>query len=240
MSDFESRANKAAEAVRSQIDGATTDEDRNLRRASVTTNSRVVLPSTVLVVLIIGAGLFAINRSGSSPAHNGPAGSPFELAGALRPFTACDDAVAVLQGSGAAVLHCPDPNSGGGGIRPLDGTFDGPGPSTTTASNGQQNATAQAAAPKTADAGTEYGHYNLLRPQFSTTNVQEVGVDEPDTIKTDGNTVVTVNAGSVYVLAANNGSPSVKAKPRRVGYSTVLLSGSHLLLSRLATAAKRL
>ena len=41
MSDFESRARKAADAVRSQIDDAATDEECKLRRAKRHTNSRV-------------------------------------------------------------------------------------------------------------------------------------------------------------------------------------------------------
>ena len=55
-------------------------------------------------------------------------------------------------------------------------------------------------------------------------------MDEPDTIKTNGNTVVTVNAGSVYVLAANNGNPEVKAKLAVSNVDSLLLSGTHLLL----------
>ena len=123
MSDFESRARKAADAVRSQIDDAATDEERNLRRAKRHTNSRVVLPSTLLVVMIVAAGLFAINRSDSSPVGHGPAGSPFELAGVLQPFNACDDVLQYFKDEAPQYYLAQTQN--GGRVMPLMGRLKG-------------------------------------------------------------------------------------------------------------------
>jgi uncharacterized secreted protein with C-terminal beta-propeller domain len=60
---------------------------------------------------------------------------------------------------------------------------------------------------------------------FSTTNVQEEGVDEPDTVKTDGTHLFTVTWRRVHALA-------VRGTPRRVGSLALPTgySGSQLLL----------
>jgi len=39
-----------------------------------------------------------------------------------------------------------------------------------------------------------------VAPAFSGTNVQEQGVDEPDTVKTDGRRIVTLTAGVLHVI----------------------------------------
>ena len=62
--------------------------------------------------------------------------------------------------------------------------------------------------------------------------MQEKGVDEPDTIKTDGDIIVTVNAGVVYILKANDGNPVVQSKIPAGDQATdnVFLSGQRLML----------
>lgn len=62
----------------------------------------------------------------------------------------------------------------------------------------------------------------------STTNVQEAGVDEPDTVKTDGNTIFSISNGKVWAVAA-------RGAPRVLGSLTVegneaFLVGSKLLV----------
>jgi len=44
---------------------------------------------------------------------------------------------------------------------------------------------------------------------FSTTNVQEAGVDEPDIIKTDGSTVFAIAQGSLHAIDARNATPKL-------------------------------
>jgi uncharacterized secreted protein with C-terminal beta-propeller domain len=47
-------------------------------------------------------------------------------------------------------------------------------------------------------------------PSYSTTNVQEEGVDEPDVAKTDGSTIFTVAGQTLYAIAATGpGSPRI-------------------------------
>ena len=59
---------------------------------------------------------------------------------------------------------------------------------------------------------------------YSTTNVQEEGVDEPDLVKTDGRRILTVARGRLQVLVTENGTP------RLVGSVGLPASGDHQLL----------
>lgn len=68
---------------------------------------------------------------------------------------------------------------------------------------------------------------------YSTTNNQEPGVDEPDTVKTDGSTIFAVSGNKIYAVAVTGaqaqlvGSLDLGAS----GYgSQLLLRGSHLIV----------
>jgi hypothetical protein len=63
-------------------------------------------------------------------------------------------------------------------------------------------------------------------PDFSQTNVQEAGVDEPDIVKTDGRTVFAVAAGTLHALDLT------AARPRHVGALDFDGSHGHQLLMR--------
>ncbi len=62
-------------------------------------------------------------------------------------------------------------------------------------------------------------------PAFSTTNVQEEGVDEPDIVKTDGATIFTVVGQTLYAVAASG-----PGAPRIVGSLALSRPGGDLLL----------
>jgi hypothetical protein len=62
-------------------------------------------------------------------------------------------------------------------------------------------------------------------PTYSTTNVQEEGVDEPDIVKTDGATIFTVVGQALYAVAATG-----PGAPRIVGSLTLTRTGGDLLL----------
>lgn len=69
-------------------------------------------------------------------------------------------------------------------------------------------------------------------PEFSGTNVQEEGVDEPDLVKTDGRTLFVASGSSVSALDVRGGG-----RPRLVdtlrldrGADELLLDGGHLLV----------
>ncbi len=72
-------------------------------------------------------------------------------------------------------------------------------------------------------------------PAFSTTNVQEEGVDEPDSVKTDGRTLFVARSGRISAVDVRSGRPRVidtLALDKDATYE-LLLRGDHLLaLSR--------
>jgi hypothetical protein len=88
-----------------------------------------------------------------------------------------------------------------------------------------------AAAPPTAArdavAGTPGGE-----TEYSTTNVQEEGVDEPDLVKTDGRTLFVASNGRVSALDVRGGSRPklVDTLPLDRGADELLLSGGHLIV----------
>jgi uncharacterized secreted protein with C-terminal beta-propeller domain len=68
-------------------------------------------------------------------------------------------------------------------------------------------------------------------PAHSTTNTNEVGVDEPDLVKTDGKRIVTVSDGSLRVIdaAARKVTGTLALGPDSVG-ENLLLAGDHALV----------
>jgi hypothetical protein len=62
-------------------------------------------------------------------------------------------------------------------------------------------------------------------PAFSTTNVQEEGVDEPDIVKTDGSTLFTVVGQTLYAIAASD-----PGAPRIAGSMSLARAGGELML----------
>jgi uncharacterized secreted protein with C-terminal beta-propeller domain len=70
-------------------------------------------------------------------------------------------------------------------------------------------------------------------PSYSTTNVQEVGVDEPDTVKSDGERIVTANGGVLRVIDAKTHRLTGALKlPGAGGYDStpLLLVGNRVLV----------
>jgi hypothetical protein len=66
------------------------------------------------------------------------------------------------------------------------------------------NDTAGAPAPAGAESKSGLG---TATPEFSKTNVQEAGVDEPDIVKTDGKTVFAISAGTLRALDVTGDVP---------------------------------
>jgi uncharacterized secreted protein with C-terminal beta-propeller domain len=60
--------------------------------------------------------------------------------------------------------------------------------------------------------------------EHSSTNVQEDGVDEPDTVKTDGRRLLAVAGGTLHAIDVRS------ATPRRLGSLTLPATGNHELL----------
>jgi uncharacterized secreted protein with C-terminal beta-propeller domain len=68
-------------------------------------------------------------------------------------------------------------------------------------------------------------------PDFSGTNVQEAGVDEPDQVKTDGKRIFATENGRLYALDARSDPPKLLGSIPLDGYGQeLLLSGDRLLV----------
>ena len=65
---------------------------------------------------------------------------------------------------------------------------------------------------------------------YSTTNVQEEGVDEPDIVKTDGRRLYAISAGTLYVFDVRSGEPKLLGSLSLRGYGhELLVSGNRVL-----------
>ena len=93
--------------------------------------------------------------------------------------------------------------------------------------------------PQTLDNGTVMPQRESAAPvagggagqDFSTTNVQEAGVDEPDQVKTDGKTIFVAQNGRLLALDARSSPPKLLGSIPLEGYNQdLLLSGDRLLV----------
>jgi uncharacterized secreted protein with C-terminal beta-propeller domain len=72
-------------------------------------------------------------------------------------------------------------------------------------------------------------------PSYSTTNVQEEGVDEPDVVKTNGKTIFTVRGPTLYAIDAT-GAPRIAGSLTLGGYGgDLMLHGDRLIVIQGAT-----
>ena len=81
-------------------------------------------------------------------------------------------------------------------------------------------------APMASPAPTATAGESKAAPSFSSTNVQEAGVDEPDIVKTDGKRVLAIVNGKLNALDVTG------AAPKLVGSLELAGNGSHQLLVR--------
>ena len=143
----------------------------------------VLLPVAVAAVAVTALTLTA---SGTPPAHEPPrlaapvGPAPFigarPAAQLLDPYRSCDDLLAGLRSHLAASVG---PNGLPGTIQGYYRTAQGP-----------------------VVAGAPMGTDATAGANTSTTNDQEIGADEPDIVKTDGDRVVTVTGGVLRVIDA--------------------------------------
>ena len=172
MSDFDSRARKAADAVRQQIADNTSHPEKGIRRAQ-RSPARVAIPSAVAAAALIAAVVVALPRGGDAGTPSGAEGAAFALTGALKPFDTCGSVLQYFKDQAPEYLI----QRAGRNV------------ATTTSEAGAPGATEQRAAKDSAGTTAESAS---TPPEYSKTNVQEAGVDEPDIVKTDGKRIVAV------------------------------------------------
>ena len=185
MSDFDSRARKAADAVRRQIVENPAHHETGIRRARRSpARGRHSERGCRGGAHRCGRGRAASRRRTGGPA-SGAEGAAFALTGALKPFATCDTRSPVLQGPGS---RGPDRTR----ARRRHGYDRGrrAGEANSEHRPGQRQPSATGAE----SASTP--------PEHSKTNVQEAGVDEPDIVKTDGNRIVAVAQARVHLIGS--------------------------------------
>jgi uncharacterized secreted protein with C-terminal beta-propeller domain len=209
VSDFDSRARKAADAVRQQIAENTSDSEKGIRRAQ-RSPARVAIPSAVAaaVALIVGVVVVLPHGGGEGTSSAGP-GAAYAVPGALQPFDTCDTVLQYFKDQAPEYLI----ERAGGGDRVATDTGSG------------------AAEQRTAKDSSNTTPESASTPQdYSTTNVQEAGVDEPDIVKTDGKRIVAVAQARVHLVGLDGGKMTLRKTLPDTMVRSVFLSGDRVLV----------
>lgn len=202
MNDFESRARRAADAVNSELDRTAGDSKRVFARAS-RSRARVVVPVMALVLLAAGiATQLQLRDDSRLPFASSEVN--LQLASSLQPFGQCDAVLGYFKDNAEAELKR------GGPIVPF-AAIDSPVAATVESADTASSRRASA-------------------PVFSTTNVQEAGVDEPDVVKTDGKRIAAVAGGRAYLIDDNGGRPRVTATLDVEGVNNLFFERDRLLV----------
>ena len=209
MSDFDSRARKAADAVRQQIAENASDSEKGIRRAQ-RSPARVAIPSAVAaaVALIVGVVVVLPHGGDEGTSSAGP-GAAYAVPGALQPFDTCDTVLQYFKDQAPEYLI----ERAGGGDRVATDTGSG------------------AAEQRTAKDSSNTTPESASTPQdYSTTNVQEAGVDEPDIVKTDGKRIVAVAQARVHLVGLDAGKMTLRKTLPDTMVRNVFLSGDRVLV----------
>ncbi|MDY7106205.1 MAG: beta-propeller domain-containing protein [Actinomycetota bacterium] len=129
-----------------------------------------------------------------------------QLVANLTPFDACDDLLSYLRTEGAERVGPYGFGNNGGWPVPMEGDMAVEDTADAEATDGGARGdtpTPQAPGESAGDDADAGG------PDFSDTNVQEEGVDEPDSVKTDGERIVTVNGNELRVIDVTGDAPVV-------------------------------
>jgi uncharacterized secreted protein with C-terminal beta-propeller domain len=214
MSDFDSRARKAADSVRQQIGENPLHDEKGIRRAQ-RSPARAVIPSAVAAaaVLIVGVAV-ALPRGGDPGTPSGGGGTAFALAGALKPFNTCDTVLEYFKDQAPEYLI----ERARGGV------------ATTTEAGAPERTTAVPKQGRAADSSGTTAESSGTPPEHSTTNVQEAGVDEPDIVKTDGNRIVAVAQARVHLVGLDGGKMTLRKVLPDTMVRNVFLSGERVLV----------
>jgi uncharacterized secreted protein with C-terminal beta-propeller domain len=212
MSDFDSRARKAADSVRQQIAGNPLQPEKGIRRAQ-RSPARVAIPAVAVAVLIAFVAV-ALPRGGDHGTPSGGGGTAFAMAGALQPFDTCDTVLQYFKEQAPEYLI----ERARGGV------------ATTTDAGAPERTTALPKQGRAADSSGTNAESSGTAPEHSTTNVQEAGVDEPDIVKTDGNRIVAVAQGRVHLVGIDSGKMKLRKTLPDTVVRSVFLSGNRLLV----------
>lgn len=161
-----------------------------------------------------------------------------QLASALVPYDSCDDLLGQLKQAaldrvgpyglpGSSGGFVPDVMTAESGRAIEDGSSPTAGPAapTTIPVTTTQNSTSGAGEEKSSSVPVAGD------PAYSGTNVQEAGVDEPDTVKTDGKRIISILDGRLRIVDVTGPAPAlVSTTDLPAGGGQLLLDGDRLLV----------
>jgi uncharacterized secreted protein with C-terminal beta-propeller domain len=211
MSDFDSRARKAADSVRQQIAESTPHHEKGIRRAQ-RSPGRIAIPSAVAAAVLIAAVVVALPRGGGNGTPPGGEATAYALAGLLKPFDTCDTVLQYFKDEAPEYL-----------IERASATYADAGGAVERTTGVPQQGRAADSAATTPESGN-------TAPAHSTTNVQEAGVDEPDIVKTDGNRIVAVAQARVHLVGLDGGKMRLRNTLPDTMVRNVFLSGERVLV----------
>jgi uncharacterized secreted protein with C-terminal beta-propeller domain len=158
----------------------------------------------VTAAATVGAVVAAFVGAGARPAA---AAGP-----SLDPFGTCEGFLRYVRGNALRLVGPYGLDAGGTGGVPLP-----------VAAETAEAAVDEAAAPEQDAASAD----------FSTTNVQEAGVDEPDIVKTDGSRIFALAAGTLYAVDVGGAGPRLVGSlplASESGADQLFLRGDRLLV----------
>ena len=191
-------------------------------------------------VLLTAACSRSVGHDDSASPGTSPKDEPLridtELISALSTFDECDDLLSYLRTEGAKAVG---PYGFEGGYASRDVIAFGTA-ATTMAPVASARAASGAASAEDASSSGALAETGAAPPvagtDFSATNVQEAGVDEPDVVKTDGQRLVTIAGGQLRFVDLRGPEPRLAATLRLddTGYlqGNLLLSGDRVLVLR--------
>jgi uncharacterized secreted protein with C-terminal beta-propeller domain len=192
-----------------------------------------MLALAAAVLALTGACSYERERERARGAAGDPTTIDAQLISSLEAFDACDDLLAYLRTEGAKVVGPYGFDGGpmyyataGGRLATVDDVAE------------QESATAPTAAAAEGDAAAS----KVAGTDYSATNVQEEGVDEPDLVKTDGERLVTIAGGRLRVVDLTGPEPRLAAtleiaRPGEYVDGQLLLHGDRVLVLRNASMA---
>lgn len=236
MSDFDERARRASEGLKRALDDADLPVDDGERKTKRRIVKRTAAVSSVAAFALF-AGLVTVlpdSDKNQTVALSGQSGA-FQLAGALQPFGACDDALDYFK-KHAAEFYL---SQGGGDFRAVGESLNS-GDTATSSAKGDAPVTTIQRSPQATQSEVDSSSPEFSAPatdkstsgSHSTTNVAEKNVDEPDIVKTDGTRIVTVTLGKARLLSANDGNPIVRSVLSANNVKNVFFTGDRLVVFR--------
>ena len=178
---------------------------RHLRTRAKRTTTVAAAVGAIMLIAACSSGADGDTGQGGSSERQLPA---LQLASSLRRLDSCDDVRAWARDELAPRVGAYGLPGGFGGVAIAEDAAEGDvavGVDQADSASGDE-ALARSAAPAAADAeGADAPAGGQAPPSFSETNVQVEGVDEPDIVKTDGERIVTLANGRLYLASAGRG-----------------------------------